>query len=182
MKNKSLMIGAVLALLAGCATAPTTRFEERALEAEADGTIEIMVARDPSLGPILASAAGYVVFPDVAQGGFIVGARTGVGVAYERSRQVGYSELRGGSVGLQAGGQSYAQLVVFQTPEALARFRAGNFDISAAATATAIQSGAAASASFERGVAVFVEGQSGLMAGVSVAGENMSFTQNRPRR
>jgi lipid-binding SYLF domain-containing protein len=181
LKQRLMMLSAMIAvMLAGCASAPTARPQQQALESNANGTLQAMVSRDPSLAPILASAAGYVVFPSVAQGGFIVGGEGGVGVAYEHNRPIGYSELRGGSVGLQAGGQSYAQIVVFQTPAAFARFRAGNFDLSANMAATALQTGAARSARFENGVAVFVDDQSGLMAGVSVAGESMTFTQNRP--
>jgi lipid-binding SYLF domain-containing protein len=179
---KNLMMSAVMmGMLAGCASAPETRPEQRALEANADGALERMVARDPTLNVVLANAAGYVVFPSVASGGLVVGAEGGVGVAYERNRPIGYSELRGASLGLQAGGQTYAQLVVFETPEALARFRTGNFDMSANLTATAINSGAGANVRFEDGVAVFIDDETGLMAGASLSGQNMSFTQNRPR-
>lgn len=181
MQKRMLMTGGViLGLLVGCASAPATREERQTLEASASGTIDSMVARDPSLRGVLARAAGYVVFPDVNQGGFIVGGQGGGGVAYQGNRPIGYSELSGASVGLQAGGQSYSQLVVFETPEALARFREGTFEMSANAQATALDSGAAANAPFVDGVAVFISGQSGAMAGVSVAGENMSFTSNRP--
>jgi lipid-binding SYLF domain-containing protein len=179
-KNRWLIGALLVGVLVGCASAPATRSEQGALEANADGTLRSMRSRDPSLNAVLSRAAGYVVFPSVTEGGFIVGGAGGVGVVYEHNRPIGYSELRAGSVGIQAGGQSYSQLVVFETPGALSRFRSGNFNLSANATATAIQTGAAANASFENGVAVFVEDQSGLMAGANVAGETMSFTQNRP--
>ena len=180
-KKNQWSIGAVLALvLLGCASTPETREERASLEVSASNALKGMKSRDTSLNSVLANAAGYIVFPEVTEGGFIVGGMGGVGVVYEGNRPIGYSELRAGSVGAQVGGQSYSQLVVFRSREALDRFRAGNFDLSANVTATALRTGAAANARFENGVAVFVEDQSGLMAGASLAGQNMSFTSNRP--
>lgn len=176
MRTKTgFIVGLIVSLFAGCASAPQTRRDERALEAHADAAIASYVARDPSFDDLLARSVGYVVFPEVATGGFIVGGSAGVGVVYERGRPVGYAELRSGSIGLQAGGQTYSEIVVFNSHEALERLMAGNFDLSADLTATAIQSGAAASARFEGGTAVFIEDESGLMAGASLAGESISY-------
>ncbi|AKF08603.1 hypothetical protein DB32_005752 [Sandaracinus amylolyticus] len=159
----------------GCASAPESRPDQRALEARADGALETMMARDTSLRPLLSRAAGYVVFPEVTEGGFIVGGAQSVGVVYENGRPTGYAELRGGTVGAQIGGQSYSQLVVFEDRQALQRLRAGNFDLTAGVTATAIQAGAAAQANFEGGTAVFIDSQSGLMAGATVGGESITY-------
>lgn len=180
-KQKNWTIGAFLAIaLLGCASAPETHEERASVETSAGNALTAMKSRDPSLNDVLANAAGYIVFPEVREGGFIVGGMGGVGVVYEGNRPIGFSELRAGSVGAQVGGQSYSQLVVFNTREALDRFRAGNFAMSANVTATAIRSGAGRTAHFDNGVAVFVEDQSGLMAGASLRGQNMSFTSNRP--
>ena len=175
-RTKSVVLGLAAAMLAACASAPETRPEQQALEARAEATVETMVARDPSLGELLAGAPGYVVFPQVAEGGVIVGGANGVGVVFEDGRPTGYAELREGSVGLQLGGQSYSELVVFETDDALTRFKTGNFDLTAGVTATAIMSGAGASTRFEDGVAVFVDDESGLMAGATLAGQSISYS------
>ena len=175
-KKNLLVVVGLVALFAGCAGSPETRPEQRGLEARADATVEQFVSRDPSLGDLLASAAGYAVFPEVMEGGFIVGGSSGVGVVYSRYTPVGYSEMRAGSVGLQAGGQAFSQIVVFQTEEALNRLMAGNFDMSAGVTATALASGSAASVEFEGGTAVFVDDETGLMAGASIEGQSLNFT------
>lgn len=175
MRKTSVVLGLIAVMFVGCASAPEARPDQRALEARADGTIETFIARDPSMRQLLSQSAGYAVFPEIVEGGFVVGGSMGVGVVYQNERPVGYAELRAGSLGLQLGGQSFSQIVVFETTEALDRLRAGNFDMSAGVTATAIQSGAAASARFEGGTAVFVDDESGLMAGASVAGEQFTF-------
>lgn len=169
------MIGLLASVLAACASAPESREDQLSLEARADATVQRMIERDESLGQLLARAPGYAVFPDVTSAGFVVGGSGGTGVVYENGVVVGYAELTGGSVGAQIGGQSFSELIVFETPEALDRFRAGNFDLSADASATAIRSGAAASTRFEGGTAVFIDDQSGLMASATVGGQQINF-------
>lgn len=177
MKTRHLLVlGLLSALSFGCATAPQTRPDRRVLEARADAAMQSMLSQDEGLGPLVARAAGYVVFPQIAAGGAIVGGRSGVGVVYARGGQaIGYAELRGGSFGAQLGGQTYSQLIVFEDDAALRRFTAGNFDLSADATATAITSGTAASAQFEEGTAIFIDDESGLMAGATVGGDSITF-------
>lgn len=174
-KTSIVVLGLFLGVCLGCASAPETRPDQRALEARADATVEHFVDRDPTLRQLLAEAPGYVVFPSIAAGGFVVGGQTGVGVVYEDGRPIGYAEMREANIGAQIGGQSYAQLVVFETRDALDRLKSGNFDLSAGVTATAIQSGAAASTRFEGGTAVFIDDESGLMAGAVVGGEQIEF-------
>lgn len=176
-KSFSVALGVVMAgMLAACASAPESRPDQTALEARANAVIESMVAKDPTLAQVLEDSAGYVVFPQVAEAGFIVGGSNGIGVLYENGRATGYSELYEGTLGLQLGGQSFSELVVFQNEAALDRFKAGNFDLTAGVTAVAIQSGAGAQARFEGGVAVFVADETGLMAGATVGGQTMSYT------
>jgi lipid-binding SYLF domain-containing protein len=179
MRKTSVMfaaVGLIASMLGACASAPESRPDQRALEARSDAVLQTMIARDPSLGELLARAPGYVVFPEVVEGGLIVGGAQAVGVVYEDGDPVGYAELRNASIGAQLGGMSYSELIVFATDDAFTRLRAGNFDISADLRATAIQSGAATSAHFEGGTAVFIDDESGLMAGASLAGEQISFT------
>lgn len=175
-KTKWIMFGLLAAVLAACASAPESRADQRSLEAEADATLARMVGRDDSLRALVARAPGYAVFPSITSAGLVVGGSGGVGVVYENDVVVGFAEARGGSIGAQIGGQSFSELIVFETPEALARFRAGNFDLSADASATAIRSGAAATARFENGTAVFIDDQSGMMASATIGGQSINFT------
>jgi lipid-binding SYLF domain-containing protein len=164
-------------LVLGCASAPKTTEQRSALNTEADQTINLMVAADPSLRPLLDQAAGYVVFPDVKQGGFVVGGAGGKGVLYERGRPVGFAELSQASVGAQVGGQKYAELIILRDQAALDRMKASNFDFGGQASAVAIKSGAGSSATFgESGAAVFIKPKGGAMLNVSVTGQKIRFT------
>ncbi|HLU68324.1 MAG TPA: lipid-binding SYLF domain-containing protein, partial [Kofleriaceae bacterium] len=130
---------------------------------------------DPGLQQILDQAYGYAVFPEIGKGGAIVGGAYGRGIVYEQGRKVGFVELNQGSIGAQLGGQTFSEIIVFSNRAALDRLKAGNFDLGADASAVVLTTGAAAGARFERGVAVFVLPQGGLMVDVSVNGQQLNY-------
>ncbi len=166
---------AVAICVVGCQTAPQTPERRAALQDESQTTVRSMTARDSSLQNVLDSAHGYAVFPSVGEAGAIAGAAYGRGIAYERGRPVGYVELNQGSLGAQLGGQSFSEIIVFENEEAFSRLREGRFDVGAGASATALNAGVAAETQFRDGVIVFVQPQGGLMADVSVSGQQINF-------
>ena len=160
---------------AACATAPKTEAGRRDLEAKAAETLQDMRARDSALQAVLDSSAGYVVFPEIGKGGVIVGAAYGRGILYEGGRAVGFVELNQGSIGAQLGGQTFSELIVFRDPFDIARLKGGKFSIGADASAVVLTTGASASARFVDGVAVFTVPRGGLMAELSVTGQQLNF-------
>jgi lipid-binding SYLF domain-containing protein len=169
-----LLIAAAF-FLSGCATAPETPAAKKGLNEEAQGALAQMKAKDPKLNDFLNRSYGYAIFPSVGKGGVVVGGAYGRGVVYEQGRMIGYSELNQASVGLQLGGQTYSELIVFQNEDALGRLKSGNFDVGASASAVALNAGASAAARFENGVAIFTMPQGGLMFDVSVTGQKLNF-------
>lgn len=175
--NRSIAALFALAMLflTGCETVPGTESARDTLHGSAQNTLNEMTATDPTLRDVLDKSAGYAVFPEVGKGAFIVGGAYGRGVVFERGRRIGYADISQASVGLQAGGQSYSELVVFMTQDALNSLRGGKFDVGANAEAVALTEGIARQASFAKGVGVFVAPRGGLMAGVSVQGQILDF-------
>ncbi|MCI0366096.1 MAG: hypothetical protein L0Y44_03460 [Phycisphaerales bacterium] len=114
------------------------------------------------------------MFPTVGKGGAGVGGAFGRGVVYELGEIIGFTSLTQASFGLQLGGQTYSELILFDQP-ALQRFKRGEFSLSAQASAVAVTAGAAANARFQNGVMVFTLGQKGLMYEASVGGQKFSF-------
>jgi lipid-binding SYLF domain-containing protein len=168
-------VALVFLAMFGCASAPQARGEQTNLIERADATIESMKAQDPSLHAVLQQSAGYVVFPAVGEGGFLVGAQQGVGVVYQGNRAIGFAEMMQASFGAQAGGRAFSELIVLRTPQALERLKAGQLELTADAQATALDMGVAESASMQGDTAVFVDNESGFMAGVSVGGQRIEF-------
>ncbi len=167
------------AALAGCATAPKTSSDREQLVDEARVALNTMLEVDPSLDRFLDSSTGYVIFPSVGKGGLIIGGSYGRGVVYANGQMIGYADITQATVGLQAGGQTFRELVVFQDQTALDTFRQGEFRFTANASAVILKSGVAAATPFENGVAVFVQPIGGAMAAATVGGQSFSFEPAR---
>jgi lipid-binding SYLF domain-containing protein len=139
---------------------------------------------------------GYAVFPTIGKGGLGVGAAHGTGHVYQQGRRIGRVSMTQLSVGFQAGGEAYSQIIFFKDKRALDEFTSGNFEFSADAGAIAIvasadvsvgTTGADASASagkrdaatvseYNKGMAVFTIAKGGLMYNATVAGQKFSYT------
>lgn len=178
LNRVGLIAAAGIFATAACATAPKTEAGRQSLEARADATLETMLARDPGLRQTLNTAYGYAVFPEIGKGGLLVGGAYGRGVVYEQGRKVGFTELNQASLGATLGGQTFAELVVFRDRAALQRLQGGEFSLGTDASVVALTTGAAATARFKRGVAVFVLPRGGLMVDLSVSGQQLNY---RPR-
>jgi lipid-binding SYLF domain-containing protein len=162
-------------LLSSCATAPASREDKVALVSEATTRLQQMSTEDPALGALVKRSHGYSLFPNVGKGGLVVGGAYGRGVVYERGQHIGYSDLTQGSVGLQAGGQSFSELLVFENKAALDRFKAGQFGFAADASAVVLKSGAATNANFVDGIAVVVQPIGGVMVEAAIGGQQFTY-------
>jgi len=138
---------------------------------------------------------GYAVFPTIAKGGLGVGAAHGKGRVYEQGKHVGDTKMTQVSIGLQAGGQAYSQIVFFEDKRALDEFTSGNFEFGAGVSAVAITAGVSGSTGttgssagvsggkedagtrgkYNKGMAVFTIAKGGLMYEASVAGQKFSY-------
>src|SRR5450432_2351553 len=169
MKIASLS-AAMLLTLASCTTAPVGENDRQMLVQESTDALKQMRAEDPSLGKFLDRSDGYAIFPNIGKGGLIAGGAYGRGILFEKGHMIGYSDLSQATIGLQAGGQSYTELVVFEQQRDVDRFVGGRFTFAANASAVAIKTGAAQSAQYTDGAAVFVEPVGGLMVEAAIGG------------
>lgn len=169
-------------------TAPTVRADEY------DDTIAIFNNAGQS-GDYFDKSYGYAIFPTVGKGGLGVGAAHGSGRVYAQGKHIGNATMNQLSVGLQAGGQAFSQLIFFQDRRALEEFTSGNFEFGANVQAVAITAAAGASAGtggtsagasggkkdattvgkFHEGVAVFTVAKGGLMYEASIAGQKFKY-------
>jgi lipid-binding SYLF domain-containing protein len=151
----------------------------------------------PDVAPFFAGAHAYAVFPKIGKGGLGVGASHGKGQVYQGGKVIGFTSTSDVSIGLQAGGQAYAQIIFFENPAALEKFTSGNFEFAASASAIAVQAtagastgtegtGAAASASkkadkatanaqYQDGIVVFTMAKGGLMYAATIAGQKYTY-------
>src|SRR5262245_11703154 len=170
-----LLLTIVAALLVSCATAPASRAEKNTLLAESTAAMKRMSTEDPGVGALVQRSYGYAMFPSVSKGGLIVGGARGQGVVYERGRHVGYCDLTQGSVGLQVGGQTFSELLVFENRAALDRFKTGQLTFTGDASAVVLKTGVATDVKFIDGVAVVVSPIGGAMVEAALGGQKFTY-------
>lgn len=130
---------------------------------------------DPSMDDLFKNSAGYVIFPNVGKGAVGVGGAAGKGTVYQHGVPVGTAQLVQVTVGAQAGGQAYREIIFFQNQEALDRFMNNKVEFDGQVSAIAVKSGASANAQYRDGVEVFSQGKGGLMAEASVGGQKFTY-------
>lgn len=172
--------------LAACAeggkvsTSTTAGAERASVKGQVDAALNDLYRQRPGARQLVDKAQAVLVFPTVTQAGLGVGGLYGNGAMVRDGEIVGYYNIAGGTIGFQAGAQSFSQAYVFNTAEALQNFRdTKGFVVGAGVTAVAADFGAqgeVSSATLQAPVAVVTWGQSGLMAGAMIEGAKITET------
>ena len=152
--------------------------------------------QSPKVQPYFKNAYGYAVFPTVGKGGLGIGASHGKGRVYRGGKVTGTTSMTKVSIGFQAGGQAFSQIIFLVDKRAYDEFTSGEFEFDAQASAVAITAGAQAKAgtegasasasagpktgaqakiNYSKGMAVFVHIKGGLMYEASIGGQKFKF-------
>jgi len=166
---------AVVALMLFAVTATAQNKKDRKIINDAKRAKKTLLKADRGLQRFFDNSAGYVLFPNVGKGGFIIGGASGNGAVYENGEVVGMANLKKLNVGFQAGGQAIIEIIFFETAVDLERFKEGKFQFAAETSAVALKSGIAFNAKYKDGVAVFALPKAGLMADASVGGQKFGY-------
>lgn len=173
--GSAMALFAVFAMVSGCTTAPKTEEHRENLQTNAEAALKTMTNSDKGVQQNIDSAFGYAIFPSVGKGGLIAGGAYGRGIVYEQGEMVGYSDMKQATVGLQAGGQTFNQLILFQNEEALDRFRADDFAFAANASAVALKPGVSKSFRYDNGIGVYTQPLGGVMFEAAIGGQRFTF-------
>ena len=185
MKIMTLLLASTFSLILGTSAAYASEYDE---------TIELFKHAGES-AVFFNQCYAYAVFPTIGAGGLVVGGARGKGHVYVHDQLVGDTTMTQLSIGFQAGGKAYSQIIFFETKRDLDQFEAGKFEFNAGASAIAITASASASVGTDRasseasraatdattngdyqtGMAVFTIGKGGLMFAANLAGEKFSY-------
>jgi len=143
---------------------PTTaaQQEHARLARETAEAIDLFKKTHPDLAKRFESAAG-------------IGAAHGEGEVYANGKKIGTATLTQFTLGIQLGGQKFAEVIFFDDKAALNAFARGVFSLAAQATAVAAADGAAATAKYDENVEVYTVAKGGLMFEASLGGQKFSF-------
>ena len=122
------------------------------------------------------SAYGYVIFPNVGKGGIGIGGAAGNGIVYEKGNIIGKAKLTQVSIGFHFGGQSYREVIFFESKADLNRFKENKIEFSAQASAVAVTAGVSANVKYKEGVMIFTQQKGGLMYEASIGGQKFNYS------
>lgn len=172
--RRAALIGAGMEILtlAGCANGIGSGGAEK-IDARVDATRDFLFDRYPGSRDLAAQARGILFMPVITEAGFGIGGGWGQGALRINDITVDYYSAARATVGLQIGAQQYSHALFFMTEEALNEFRTSpGWAVGADARYATPEGGAAlGKETTERNpVIALVFGQSGLIAGASLAG------------
>ena len=134
---------------------------------------------DADIAKWFTSAYGYAVFPSITKAAVVVGGAGGSGRVFEKGAYIGDVRVSQASIGASLGGESFAEVIFFETKAALDKFKASDWEMAAGMSAVAAKSGKSKDAAYRDGVAVFTQANKGLMADVSVGGQKFKYTPKK---
>ncbi|CUX80162.1 MAG: hypothetical protein HLUCCA05_10240 [Roseibaca calidilacus] len=144
------------------------------LDARVDAARDYLRNNYPGLEELFDKSRGILYIPVVTEAGLFVGGSYGRGALRIDDASVDYYQATRASLGLQIGAQQYAHALFFMTEQALSDFRysegwAASADLRYATPTRGGSLGAETTTQFAPVIAV-VFGQSGILAGASLAG------------
>ena len=145
------------------------------LQNEVKASLTEFAKSNPKVEAHLHTAYAFAFFPKITKGGLGIGGAGGKGLVFDNKTVIGESKLAQATFGLQAGGQQYMEIILFEDQPALDRFTAGKVKFSGQASAVALKDGASADIDYQDGVAIFTKTIGGLMAEASVGGQSFKY-------
>ena len=167
-----VITAAAVPLVSACANGVNSSGGQR-IDVRVDSALEFMNREVPGAQELSNNAAGVLVMPLITEASFGFGGSFGRGALRVNDITVDYYSAARATFGLQIGGQQYSHALFFMTEEALSQFRrspgwAVGADVRYATPDQGLMLGKETT-EIEPVIAM-VFGQSGLIAGASVAG------------
>ena len=138
---------------------------------EATKTISDFKKTNSKISNFFSSSYGYAIFPGIGKGGLGVGGAAGKGTVFKGGTAVADCKMTQITIGLQAGGQKYAEVIFFENSAAYDQFVGNKFEFAAQVSAVALKAGVSLDAEYRDGMLVFTMAIGGLMYEASAGGQ-----------
>lgn len=170
-----LVSGLVAACLAVGMVGTALAGWDPANEQRARDTIAAFKKTDPGIDIFFKEAHAYAVFPEITKGAIGIGGAAGDGTVFQGGAAIGSTSMTQVTIGFQLGGQTYSEIIFFKDRPALDKFKSGDYEVAAGASAIALKDGVSKTAEYNSGVAIFTMGTGGLMFEASIGGQKFSY-------
>ena len=170
---------AILASLTVYAMTNFTYFQkserDKKLIADSKNAQAEFIKTDALMKNLFNTAYACVIFPNIGKGGFGIGGAMGNGIVYKGESIIGTAKMNQLTIGFQAGGQAYREVIFFENESVLNNFKENKIEFTAQASAVLAAEGASANVKYNNGVMVFTQPKAGLMYEASVGGQKFTF-------
>jgi lipid-binding SYLF domain-containing protein len=150
------------------------RATSKLMHSDVQSVVQRFEERDPTHRDLLTNAYGYAVFPSVGRASAVLGGSFGKGEVYQKGRLIGYAGIVQLTIGLQLGGQTFAEILVFDDRGALERFKQGKVNFAGNASAVAVKAGLAAT-NDKQGTGVYILSNGGFQLETAIGGQKFVF-------
>ena len=152
--------------------------DKASIDADSHDALASLYASNPTARLIGSRAKGILIFPKIVKAGLGVGGAYGEGEGLQAGGVEGYYNSVAGTVGLQAGVQSYGYAVFLMTDKAVQYLHdSDGWEIGVGPTVVVVDEGVARNLStttLKDDAYAFTFDQKGLMAGVSLEGTKVT--------
>lgn len=172
----ALVIGLVATLL----PPPAMAEDAATIEKNSREALAMLLEESEGAKGLADDAVAILVFPEILKGGLIVGGLYGEGALMRDDKVDGFYSTAAGSIGLQAGVQTYGYAMIFLEEEAMQYLdNADGWEVGSAPNIVVFDpelaaSGKLSTASARGNTYVFFFNQKGLMAGLGIEGTKIS--------
>jgi lipid-binding SYLF domain-containing protein len=174
-RSLTLAVALGLFLLVGAPLADAATADE--INGSVDAALEELLSRYPMARVLAREAKGVLVFPDIVEGGLILGGLYGEGALLKSSGTAGYYSIAAGTIGPQVGLQKYGYALFFISDSALSYLERNDaWEVGVGPSVVIVDSGMASALTTiteKANVYAFFFRQQGLMAGIGLQGSKI---------
>lgn len=147
----------------------------RTLHSDCIAAMNVLQEHHKDIKKLFDKAHGFAVIPSVGRASLVLGGAYGVGEVFEKGKVIGYSGIIKLDLGVQIGGTTFHEIIVFNEKETWKEFKAGKYAFSADAAVALVKASGQASRSFGAGTVVFIFNEGGELLDLSIGIQKFIF-------
>lgn len=144
-----------------------------AIHEEARAELVRLKAKDKGLEGALKKAYGYAVVPSIGRASLVLAGARGYGEVLEQGKPIGFCRVTQLTIGVQVGGQTFTQLILFDSKDSLEAFKGSPIGFSGNLSVAFIR-GASGMANF-KSVTAHAYSRGGMLLEGSLGGQKFRF-------
>lgn len=145
------------------------------LHADVLAALKQLQQKHPEIKKVLEESAGYAVVPSIGRASLVLGGAYGIGEVFVHDRVIGYAAIVELTIGVQVGGTTFHELVVFHDEGSLKRFKGGKFAFAADAAVELVKAGGQKSKGFGATSSIYVFADGGMLLDLAIGGQKFIF-------